>query len=104
MFRLHGMTPRCGVSNVNGGWYNDFTHWHKTSNDDLDVFFASQRNTIGQYDVFTGGYGDVMQHLFLRDAVKSISTSWSGTTCAIEVHADDYLEKLPLHNLEVNLH
>ena len=87
----------------NRGWYNDFTHWHTTTGDDLDVFFASQRRVIGNSDVFTGGYGECMQHLFLRDSVESISTHWEGEVCVIEVHVNGLPEKLPLSTFSIPL-
>ncbi|MBN1293224.1 MAG: T9SS type A sorting domain-containing protein [Candidatus Latescibacteria bacterium] len=87
----------------NGGWFNDFTHWHNTQDDDLDVFFAGQRRVIGEHDVFTGGYGDCMQHLFLRDSVESISTYWEGSVCVIEVHENELPETLPLSVFSIPL-
>ena len=87
----------------NGGWFNDFTHWHTTDADDLGVFFAGQRRVIGENDVFTGGYGECMQHLFLRDSVKSISIYWEGLVCVIDVQENELPKELPLSVFSIPL-
>ncbi|MCE5252060.1 T9SS type A sorting domain-containing protein [bacterium] len=87
----------------NHGWYNDFTHWHDTCKDDLEVFFASQRFAIGDAFVFTGGYGECMQHRFLRDSVDNITTRWEGNTCIIEVHESNWIGGLPIEVFSIPL-
>ncbi len=87
----------------NGGWYNDFTHWHYTTEDDLGVFFKSQRETIESQNVYSGSYGEIMQHYFLRSSVKRIDTSWIGSACTIEVTPNDSLDELPLFAFSIPL-
>ena len=69
----------------------------------MKVFFESQRETIGVHDVFSGSYGECVQHIYLRDSVENITYYWNDNSLVIEVHADESLLELPLETFSIPL-
>lgn len=59
---------------IQSGWYNDFSHWHWAQQygdiDQLERFFASQRNILNTTNSITLGAGEAVEYMWLRKQYK----------------------------------
>lgn len=78
---------------VEGGWYNDFIHWHQMYRDnEMDFFnqmFGMMDSAIGSNDVWRAGYGEVLEYSSLKRSVKNLGSFIDGDSIQLFVQLDD---------------
>jgi len=87
----------------------DFIHWHNYLGltdpgryATLHEVFASQRRAMAGADVATLGYGEAIQHKFLRD-MATVTTRWDQSDLMIHVVYRDPYGSLPLNTIRIPL-
>ena len=92
-----------------GGWYTDFIHWHNhlglsdpATRMTLHDFFAAQRAAMAGANVVTLGYGEALQHKFLRD-MASVTVDGGPDKLAVHVAYRDPYRSLPLDRFRIPL-
>lgn len=75
--RLQQLREDVLATKENGGWYNNFTHWHNVISDgNLEAYrsyleLLSELNTNN--DIYFAGYGEALAYLAYREIVKGVS-------------------------------
>lgn len=92
-----------------GGWYTDFIHWHNhlglsdpATHMTLHDFFAAQRAAMTGADIVTLGYGEALQHKFLRD-MATVTVDGGSDEFAVHVAYRDPYRSLPLEIFRIPL-
>jgi hypothetical protein len=113
--RDYGMTEALNRSSnalntaiANGGWYNDFSHWHWADDygdkNQWEQFFIQQRNLIGSKDVVTLGFEEASEYMFLRRMVRRIGLFTDGSDLVIITDTKDNNQPaLPLDRIRTSL-
>ena len=86
------------------GWYRDFNHWHTSPRFELTLeeYYAGQRTTMGSHDVACLGFGEALQHKFLRDMASVTAREVAGGVVLQVSYADPY-GTLPLQAFHIPL-
>lgn len=86
------------------GWYRDFNHWHTSPRFELtlDEYYAAQRGAMGSHEVACLGFGEALQHKFLRD-MASVTAGEAGGDVVLRVAYTDPHGTLPLQVFHIPL-
>jgi len=86
------------------GWYRDFNHWHTSPRFELDLgeYYADQRAAMGVQDVACLGFGEALQHKFLRD-MASVAARETVNGVELKVTYADPYGTLPLNVFHIPL-
>lgn len=80
---------------VNGGWYNDFIHFHSAYNlgtfNTVEDLYASINATIGAEFVWRSGMDEAAEYMFLREGIeKTVANEKNGKVYCF-LHVSDLL-------------
>lgn len=71
--RLQQLEADVLVTKQNGGWYNNFTHWHNVISDDNLSHYISYVNLLATLnandDIYFAGYGEAVAYLIYRQII-----------------------------------
>jgi len=86
------------------GWYRDFNHWHTSPRFELDLgeYYADQRATMSSHDVVCLGFGEALQHKFLRD-MATVAAHETADGVELKVTYADPYGTLPLQVFHIPL-
>ena len=86
------------------GWYRDFNHWHTSPRFELALgeYYAGQRAAMGSHEVACLGFGEALQHKFLRDMASVTARETAGGIVLQVTYADPY-GTLPLQVFHIPL-
>ena len=86
------------------GWYRDFNHWHTSPRFEMDLgeFYTAQRAAMGSHDVVSLGFGEALQHKFLRDMATVVARETQDGV-ELKVTYTDPHGTLPLHVFHIPL-
>lgn len=90
---------------TNGGWQNNFTHWHSSANsakeelkiNSYDNYFSALKSVIGNQLVHFCNYGEASEYLTFKSCIEKVSAYAKGDKVGVAVSIKDifYDEILP---------
>lgn len=71
--RLTQLAADVAATKTNGGWYNNFTHWHNVISDDNLQAYKDYLDLLAQLnendDIYFAGYGEAVAYLVYRQLI-----------------------------------
>lgn len=82
---------------INGGWYNDFTHWHSVQESTtqgmnlsyFDDYFDTIKTAIGANQIYSCSWGEATEYMIFRTCVGNVSAYVDGNRVKVAVYVND---------------
>ena len=97
---LNAIEQLVDITLVNGGWVNNFTHWHNardTANDNLklriyDAYFARIAAAGGSNNIHYCSYGEAAEYLMAKMCVDNVAAYVKGNRVRVAISLKDPFE------------